>query len=194
MSPHGWRESGVNVSNSLADQLQNLGLVDKSKAKKAAHEKRVTKKKKAKSKVPEGPSTQELTAQAMAEAQAAKAAKDRAIESERQAKRQQAERLAQARDIVKSNGTQVKGDDRKYRFTLDKKIKEFWVSNADFERLAKGQVGVVQMDKRWMLIDPEALERVRERAPELASFLATPDVADPDDPYADYQIPDDLDW
>ncbi|WP_170272513.1 DUF2058 domain-containing protein [Litorivicinus lipolyticus] len=182
------------MSKSLSDQLQNLGLVDKSKAKKAAHDKRVTKKKKAKSKIPDGPSTHELTAQAMAEAQVKKAEKDRAIEAQRKAKREQAERLAQARDIVKSNGTLAKGDDRKYRFTLDKKIKEFWVSNADFERLAKGLIGVVQMDKRWMLIDPEALIRVRERAPELASFLAAPEVADPDDPYADYQIPDDLDW
>lgn len=182
------------MSKSLADQLKGLGLVDKSKVKQAEHAKRVKKKQKAKAKTPEGPSTQELTAQALAEQQAAKAERDRALEAERKAKREQAERLAQARDIVKSNGTVVKGEDKKYRFTVDKKIKEIWVTHADFERLAKGLIGVVQMDQRWVFLEPEPFKRVIERAPQVVHFLAKPDQVDPDDPYADYQIPDDLDW
>ena len=32
-----------------------------------------------------------------------------------------------------------------------------------------------------------------ERAPDLVAFKAQSEV-DPDDPYADFQIPDDLDW
>ena len=182
------------VSKSLADQLKGLGLVDKSKVKQAEHAKRVKKKQKAKSKAPEGPSTEQLTAQALAAQQAEKAERDRALEAERKAKRETAERLAQARDIVKTNGTVVKGEDKKYRFTVDKKIKEIWVSNADFERLAKGLIGVVQMDKRWVFLESEPYQRVIERAPQVVHFMAEPEQLDPDDPYADFQIPDDLDW
>ena len=181
------------MSKSLSDQLVKLGLADKTKAKQSAHEKRVkkTKKKKAKD---TGPTTEVLTAEAHAQAMAAKAEKDKAIEAERRAVRERAEKLAQARDLVRSNGTLVAGEDKKYRFTFDKKIKEMWVTNADFERLASGKIGIAQVDKRWYFVEPAALARIQERTPELISFLAKPDEVDPDDPYADYQIPDDLDW
>ena len=182
------------MSNSLSDQLLKLGLVDEKKAKQSAHDKRVKKTKKKKSKEPAGPSTEALTAQAHAQLLAEKAEKDQALEAERKTIRERAERLAQARDIVKSQGMPSKGEDKKYRFTHNKKIKEFWVSNADFERLAKGLVGVVQMDKRWYLIEPEAYVQVIERAPDLLAFKAQAAEQDPDDPYADFQIPDDLDW
>jgi len=182
------------MSNSLADQLKSLGLVDEKKAKQAAHDKRVKKTKKKKSKAPAGPSTEALTAEAHAKQMAEKAAKDKAIEAERRAVREKAERLAQARDIIKSQGALVKCEDKKYRFTHGKKIKEFWVSSADFERLAKGLVGAVQLDKRWYLIEPAAFDQMIERAPDLVAFKAQSEEVDPDDPYADFRIPDDLDW
>lgn len=182
------------MSNSLSDQLLKLGLVDEKKAKQSAHDKRVKKTKKKKSKAPAGPSTEALTAEAHAQQLAEKAAKDKAIEAERRAVRERAEQLAQARDIVKSKGVAVKGEDKKYRFTHGKKIKEFWVASADFERLAKGLVGVVQLDKRWYFVEPEAYAQILERAPDLVMFKAESEEVDPDDPYADFQIPDDLDW
>lgn len=182
------------MSNSLSDQLLKLGLVDEKKAKQSAHDKRVKKTKKKKAKAPAGPSTEDLTAQAHAQQLVEKAAKDQAIEAERKAVREKAERLAQARDIIKSKGIPSKGEDKKYRFTHGKKIKEFWVSNQDFERLAAGLVGGVQLDKRWYLIEPEAYQQIIERAPDLVAFKAEQAAQDPDDPYADFQIPDDLDW
>lgn len=182
------------MSKSLSDQLLGLGLVDEKKAKQSAHEKRVKKTKKKKSKAPAGPSTEALTAEAHAAQLAEKAAKDRALEEQRKAVREKAERLAQARDIIKNQGVVVKGDDKKYRFTHGTKIKEFWVSSADFERLAKGQVGAVQLDKRWYLIQPDAYEQILQRAGDLVMFKAEAEQVDPDDPYADFQIPDDLDW
>lgn len=78
------------MSNSLADQLKSLGLVDEKKAKQAAHDKRVKKAKKKKSKAPAGPSTEVLTAEAHAKQMAEKAAKDKAIEAERRAVREKA--------------------------------------------------------------------------------------------------------
>ena len=182
------------MSKSLSDQLLGLGLVDEKKAKQTAHEKRVKKTKKKKSKAPAGPSTEVLTAEAHAAQLAEKAAKDKALEAERKAVREKAERLAQARDIIKNQGVLAKGDDKKYRFTHGKKIKEFWVASADFERLAKGLVGAVQLDKRWYLIEPEAYQQIAQRAPDLVMFMAEPEQVDPDDPYAGFQIPDDLDW
>lgn len=181
------------MSKSLSDQLVGLGLADKAKAKQTAHEKRVkkTKKKKAKD---TSPTTEALTAEAHAKAMAEKAEKDKALEAERRAVRERAEKLAQARDLVRSNGKPVTGEDKKYRFTFDKKIKELWVTSADFERLASGKIGIAQVDKRWFFVEPPALARIQERAPDLISFLAKPEEVDPDDPYADFQIPDDLDW
>ena len=144
------------MSNSLADQLKSLGLVDEKKTGKALSTSGLKTKEKVQS--TGRLSTEALTAEAHAKQMAEKAAKDKAIEAERRAVREKAERLAQARDIIKSQGALVKGEDKKYRFTHGKKIKEFWVSSADFERLAKGLVGAVQLDKRWYLIEPAAIK------------------------------------
>ncbi len=176
------------MSKSLQDQLLALGVADKKTAKKSKHEKRVS------AKQPKGPSVQESLAETQARARDEKKARDQALAAEREQKRQQAERLAQVRNMVSEHKVERGADaDRvDFRFPYGKKIRPFPVAADVRDRLAKGLLGLIEIDGAIIIIPRDILERCRERLGEQAVFthLAALEVEDGDYP----PIPDDLDW
>ena len=105
------------MSKSLQDQLLALGVVDTKKAKQAKHQQRVESKK------PRGPGVQESLQEAQQKARDEKKARDQALATEREAKRLRAEKLAQVRDLVKSNLIERGSDAQRvdFRFPYGKK-------------------------------------------------------------------------
>ena len=107
------------MSKSLQDQLLALGVASKKKVKQAKHQKRVE------SKEPKGPGIQESLQKAQQKARDERKARDQALDVERKVKRLKAERLAQVRDMVKSNlidrGPESERVD--FRFPYGKKIR-----------------------------------------------------------------------
>ena len=106
------------MGKSLQDQLLALGVADKKKAKQAKHQQRVE------SKEPKGPGNQESLQEAQQKAQDEKKARDQALATLREAKRLKAEKLAQVRDMVKSNLIDRGPDAQRvdFRFPYGKKI------------------------------------------------------------------------
>lgn len=178
------------MSKSLQDQLLSLGVADKKKVKQAKHKQRVENQKK-----PKGPSVQESLEQTQQAARDAKRERDQALAKERDAKRAQAERLAQIRDLVKAH-TLSRGPEPErvdYRFPYGKKIRPMPVIPTVRDQLARGQIGLIEVDGAMHIVPRETLERCLERMDGHAIFTHIA-KAEADD-YGDYPpIPDDLDW
>ena len=176
------------MSKSLQDQLLALGVADKKKAKQAKHQQRVE------SKEPKGRGVQRSLQEAQQKARDEKKARDQTLATEREAKRLKAEKLAQVRDIVKSNlidrGNGAQRVD--FRFPYGKKIRPFPVSTDVRDRLARGMIGLIELDGAICIVPRDVLEKCIERleGQVIFSHLAKPEVQNDDYP----PIPDDLDW
>jgi uncharacterized protein YaiL (DUF2058 family) len=62
--------------------------------------------------------------------------------------------------------------------------------------LNAGELGVVQMDGRYLLVDADMLAQAAAIFAPAVALKVDPDAPAQDDPYADpqYQVPDDLVW
>ena len=88
-----------------------------------------------------------------------------------------------------------------YGFTYGKKIKKIYVTEAQRDQLVAGALGIVTLvinheGRRFELVPRAVAEKIRERDAEFFVDLGEPANTQPDenDPYADYQVPDDLIW
>lgn len=81
-------------------------------------------------------------------------------------------------------------------FEYGGKIKRIYVTAEQLPRLNAGELGVVQLNGRYLLVDAATLEEsARIFAPSVALKI-DPGAPAGDDPYADpkFQVPDDLVW
>ena len=176
------------MSKSLQDQLLALGVANKKKVKQAKHQQRVE------SKESKGPGIQESLQKAQQKARDERKARDQALDVERKVKRLKAERLAQVRDMVKSNlidrGPESERVD--FRFPYGKKIRPFPVGADIRDGLARGMIGLVEVDGTICIVPREILEKCVERLEGQEIFSHIAKLEEQDDDYP--PIPEDLDW
>lgn len=176
---------------SLQDQLLKAGIANKQQAKQAKQEKR----KKAKQKKGSAPAPEQDQQAALEAARLAKQEKDRELNRQRQQEQAQKARLAEARQLIQQHAVRLPRDgETRYNFVHESKIKSLWIDNTLLNQLARGQLRIVCFEQQYSLVPAEIAERIEERLP--GTLLARPKDETPaeDDPYADYQIPDDLMW
>lgn len=171
---------------SLKDQLMKAGLADAKKARKAEHEKRQL------AKDPNAESAHKLAQQALAE----KAERDRALNRARDEELAQRALSAQILQLIEAHRIDRKGGAVAYQFTDAKKIKKLYVTPAQQDQLVKGQVAIVRLGDGHELVPTVVAEKIRTRDENAIVLLNTRQASatDEDDPYAAYQIPDDLMW
>ncbi|WP_221799493.1 DUF2058 domain-containing protein [Oceanobacter mangrovi] len=184
------------MAKSLQDQMLALGLTNQKKAKKNAKEMKKT----AHAKRTGNDEGLEDTA---AEAEAArkdKAARDKELNRQRDDAAKLKAIAAQIKQLISSNAVDAAGD-IKYNFVHDKKVKQMYVNQAVWDRLSRGQLAiilleVVKEEAVYKVVPLQVAEKIRERGPDHFIMIAdaSGDVMDEDDPYAAYQIPDDLMW
>lgn len=175
---------------SLQEQLLKAGIADEKKAKKIKQEQRKAKKaNKGKPQVDEG----KIAAQ---RALAEKAERDRQINRQRQAEAEKKAIFAQIIQLVDTNKIDRGKGDIAYQFTDGKKIKRIYVTNALQEQLVKGLIAVVKVRDSYELVPAVIAEKIKQRDGSviLVCNEKSDEQIDEDDPYADYQIPDDLMW
>lgn len=178
--------------SSLQDQLMKAGLVDAKKAKQTQKDKRKAAKIQNKSKQVVVDETK-LQAQ---QAQAEKVARDRELNAQLKAEADRKAIAAQIKQLITLN-TQSKGHgDIAYNFTDGKQIKKIFVSAAVQNLLVRGRLIIVKLGDSYELVPFPVAEKIAERDESVVIALRTAQDAqsDEDDPYADYQIPDDLMW
>ena len=179
---------------SLQDQLLKAGLVDGKKAKQISKEKRKQNKVAKKS----GEMQVDEAKLAAEQARAEKVARDRELNAQREAEAHKKAIAAQIKQLIEKN-KQSKGakgqDDIAYHFTFENKVKKIFVSSAVQEHLTAGRLLIVGEGEGFELVPRVIADKIAERNP--AMVVQPPEqstAVDEDDPYAGYEIPDDLMW
>lgn len=176
---------------SLQDQLLKAGVVDKKKAKKVNQEKRQKAKKQ-----PKGSVVVDEGKEAARRALAEKSERDRETNRLRQIDADKKAIQAQIVQLIKVNRIDRQRGDISYQFTDGKKIKKIFVTAELQDQLSRGLIAIVKLGEGYELVPAAVAEKIAQRddgAILLRHDKANDEVAE-DDPYAAYQIPDDLMW
>ncbi len=125
--------------------------------------------------------------------------KNERIEAERlkqEAARERREAKARLTTLLEGKALNVADADIARHFPYGGKIKRIYVTAEQLPRLNAGELGVVQMDGRYLLVDAETLALAEATFAQAVALKVDPDAPVDDDPYADpaYQVPDDLVW
>lgn len=125
--------------------------------------------------------------------------KQERIEAERIKQEQARERReAKARfaEFVKGKALNDPDADIARHFDYGGKIKRIHVNAAQLKALNAGELGVAQLDGRYLLLAAAVLAEAGAIFPAAIALKVDPDASPGDDPYADpqYQVPDDLVW
>ncbi|GJI98608.1 DUF2058 domain-containing protein [Duganella sp. BJB488] len=177
---------------SLQDQLLKAGLVAKNKVKVANQEKSKQKKEERRT----GTQSVDEAKLAAQEAQRKLAERNRELNAQRDAAAQQKAILAQIAQMVQQN-RQSKGHngDIAYNYTHGSKIERMFVTAAVREHLVAGRLVIVVLNGVAELVPRVIADKIAERDPALVVRVNKSTTAvEEDDPYAAFQIPDDLMW
>ncbi|MEH6650435.1 MAG: DUF2058 domain-containing protein [Motiliproteus sp.] len=176
--------------SSLKDQLLSAGLVNKKQvqqAKKQKHKQKQT-----------GQATDEQQArQRVEQAKADKVAHDRELNLQRKQAAEQKAITAQIKQLIESNQVQCNDGEVVYNFTDGTKIKRLHLNDLLITQLSRGLLAIVKLGEGYALVPGKVAERIAQRDESIILVRHDPSAeaeVDEDDPYADYQIPDDLMW
>jgi len=170
------------------------GLVDKKKAKKNA---KAMKKQEHLQRTGQE-NELDVAKQKAEEARKKKAEQDRELNLKREEEAQQKAIQAQIKQLIDTNAITSEKGDIKYQFVgADKKIKQLYVDQAIWDRLSRGQLAIIAQGKKSHAVIPVPVtKKIRQRDENIFIYIAENQSAEleEDDPYAAYQIPDDLMW
>ncbi len=176
---------------SLQDQLLKAGIVDKNKAKKIKQDQRKEAKGRKKGHEQVDPDKEQAKL-----SRDEKVQRDRELNQQREAENEKKAILAQIRQLIQMNRVDRQAGEVAYQFTDGTKIKKLYVSERLQADLAKGRLAIARLDDGYELLPAVAAEKIMQRDEHVIVLLntASQDAVDEDDPYADYQVPDDLMW
>ncbi|WP_317205304.1 DUF2058 domain-containing protein [Janthinobacterium sp.] len=176
---------------SLQEQFLKAGLVDKNKVKLANQDKNKQKK------VERRTGTQSVDEARLAalETQRKNAERARELNAQRDAAANQKAIVAQIAQLVLKNRQSKGHGDIAYNFTFNNKIERMYVSAAVQAHLMAGRLVIVCQGGAVELVPRIIADKIAERDPALVVRVnkASTEI-DEDDPYAAFQIPDDLMW
>ena len=145
------------------------------------------------------PRSQEEIDLAKAYAIRAQREKDERIEAERvkqEEARLRREAKAKLEAFLKDKALNDAEADIARHFPYGGKIKRIYVNEAQLKALNAGELGVVQLNGRYLLVEAAVLAEAEAVFPAALALKVDPSAPAGDDPYADprYQVPDALVW
>ena len=176
---------------SLQEQLLKAGLVDKKKVKLANQEKS----KQHKIELRTGDKKENEARLAAQEMQRQQAERARELNAQRDAAAAQKAVAAQIAQMVTTNRQPKGNGDIPYNFTIGTKIERIHVSEKVRDHLVAGRLAIVSHGGGFELVPRVIADKIAERDPSLVVQIkkASTEV-EADDPYAAFQVPDDLMW
>jgi hypothetical protein len=176
---------------SLQEQFLKAGLVDKGKVKQANHDKSKQKK------VERRTGTQSVDEARLAalETQRKNAEQARELNAQRDAAARQKAIEAQIAQLVQHNLQSKGAGDIAYNFTRGNKIDRVYVSAAVQSHLVAGRLVIVCLGGATELVPKVIADKIAERDASLVVRVNKVSAeTNADDPYATFQVPDDLMW
>lgn len=176
---------------SLQEQFLKAGLVDKNKVKLVNQDK--SKQKKVERRT--GTVSVDEARIAAQELQRKNAERARELNAQRDAAASQKAIAAQIAQMVKQNRQSKGNGDIAYNFTHGSKIDRIYVSAAVHAHLMAGRLVIVVLGGVTELVPKVIADKIAERDASLVVRVKkVANQVDEDDPYAAFQIPDDLMW
>lgn len=125
--------------------------------------------------------------------------KHQRIEEERQKQeeaRQRREARARLEQLLQGKALNDDAAEIARHFEYGGKIKRVYVTGPQLAALNAGQLGVVQLNGRYLLVEAAVVSEAASVFAPAVALQVDPDAPATDDPYADprYQVPDDLVW
>lgn len=177
---------------SLQDQLLKAGLASDAKAKQVKAEKR----KQTKLQRNNGVDVIDEAKVSAEQARRQQVERDRELNQQRKQADEQKALAAQIKQLVQLNRIAQDDGGKAYRFSHDGKVKSIYVADQVRDALVNGRVAIVLAGQAYEIVPAEIARKIEQREPACVIVLNQPsqDLPEADDPYADYQIPDDLMW
>ena len=178
---------------SLQDQLLKSGLVSSAQAKSAKSDKHKQTQQQRKNNVTVVDEAKELVQKAQAE----KAERDRELNQLIRQQEEQKHLIAQVKQLIELNKQPKDADGLPYHFNDNNKVKTLYVSEVMREQIICGRLAVVKLGGGYEVVSSEVAKKIslRDAASVVVHNEQCSNIVDnKDDPYADYQIPDDLMW
>ncbi len=181
---------------SLQDQLLKAGLTTKQKTRQANADKRKKNKQK-RSGVQHGATMQEQVKQDLTKAKVEKQAKDNALNEHKKQQLADKEQLLRIKQILTHHQIKKVDGDNEYNYTFDNKIKKLSLDTTTHKALVSGRLSLCGLDETTYIVTRETADKLAELDASVVivqNDKVEDELIDEDDPYADYQIPDDLMW
>ncbi|TKB24026.1 DUF2058 domain-containing protein [Desulfopila sp. IMCC35006] len=183
------------MGKSFQEQLLQLGLVDKKKASETKKEQHQSKKQRSKS----GKKNIVVDENVLLAQQAEQKKKDRArkLNLQREAKLQKRAEDGLVKQLVEDHRLAKDDTGIAYRFSVASKIQRIFVTKETAEKLSDGRLGIVGIADQFDVLPRRIIEKIQSVSDRvfvsLNSATAQQD-SDPEDPYAGFEVPDDLMW
>lgn len=181
------------MGNSLQEQLLKAGLVDLQKLKQVNTEKRKQTK--------QPPATRGVATEAAkqeAQREAARLAeRDRELNRRREEAAKARARIAEIKQLIETHRLARTGCDRPYHFPDGNKLKRMFITEEMRRQLGLGTLAIAKLGDRYELVPDAVADKIQEREPKWVVVRAQQPQDKPqdsEDPYAAYQVPDDLIW
>ena len=181
---------------SLQDQLLKAGLIDKNKAHKAKKDRQKQANLVRKSGA-EADNESRLLAQ---QERTKKLARDRELNLQKQQASNQKAIAAQVKQLIEMNRLDRDRGEISYSFIYQNKVKNIGVSAEQKNQLTLGRLAIVTLlankDRRFEIVPTPVADKIAQRDADSVVHLNQKVEIDENenDPYANFQIPDDLTW
>lgn len=181
---------------SLQEQLLKAGLSTKQKARQANTDKRKKNKQK-RSGVEIEASLQEQVKQDVVKSQQNKADKDAALNAEKQQALAKKELNLRIEQILKHHQIKDAQGEVEYNYTFDNKVKKLYLDAITHRAIVNGRLALCGLDEITYIVTSETAAKLAEldgKVLLLQNDKVIEEADEEDDPYADFQIPDDMMW
>ncbi|NQZ79400.1 MAG: DUF2058 domain-containing protein [Colwellia sp.] len=181
---------------SLQEQLLKAGLTTKQKARQANTDTRKQNKQK-RSGVAHGASLQEQVKQDLKVSKQEKFAKDLALNADKKQELAEKEQHLRMQQILQSHQIKNVNGESEYNYTFANKIKKLFVDAITHKALVNGRLALCGLDDVTYIVTTETagkLALLSDSVVLVQNDKVITEDTDEDDPYADFQIPDDMMW
>jgi len=180
------------MGNALQDQLIKAGVASK----KQAHDAKKNKKQKNKQARSSNEKAVDEAKLKVQQAAKEKEKRDRELNKRKEVAAQQKAISAEINQLIKANAIK-RGEECEisYNFEHRSKVKRIYVNEELKKQVIQGTLGIARIEGSYELVPKPIAEKIQQRNEKrVVLFDGEEQGADENDPYADYQIPDDLTW
>lgn len=131
------------------------------------------------------------------------AERDRELNQQRKQDEERKQLVAQVKQLIEQNRipqSNAASDQLDvsitYHFTDHDKVKALYVSKSMRDQITQGHLAIVRLGKQYEIVSAEVADKIKRRdeSSVIVFNVLASEVDNQEDPYAAYQVPDDLTW